>query len=71
MLVSTKFKPYPTIQTYCDTRCGGTPYFISIFGFVFMINLEEQPVLQHNQALIDDFPQEYKENYCFELISLT
>lgn len=74
IIVSTKSKPHPEIRTHCDMNFGGTPFFIDIFGMIFMINLEELPVLQnpaiqqHEKA--DEVMETISKNYDFEIISL-
>lgn len=74
MVVSTKSKPHPEIRTHCDMNFGGTPFFIDIFGMIFMINLEESPVLQNPAKRADEPEDEILEaiskEYEFELISL-
>jgi hypothetical protein len=74
MVVSTKSKPHPEIRTHCDMNYGGTPFFIDIFGMIFMINLEESPVLQNPAKRADEPEDEILEpiskEYEFELISL-
>jgi len=74
MVVSTKSKPHPEIRTHCDMNYGGTPFFIDIFGMIFMINLEESPILQHPAKRADEPEDEILEaiskEYKFELISL-
>ncbi len=72
MLVSTKSKPHYEVSTHCDLQFGGTPFFINIFGMVFMINLEENPVLQINQEFLEgEEMKAFNEIYQFELVSLS
>lgn len=74
MMVSMKSKPHPEIRTYCDMQFGGTPFFIDIFGMIFMINLEETPVLQNpakkEDEPIDEVLEAISKDYEFELVSL-
>jgi hypothetical protein len=69
MLVTMKSKPHNQIRIYSDTRCGGTPYFIDIFGFTFMINLEETPVLRKDES-VDEVLKPLAGIIEFEQISL-
>lgn len=74
MMVSIKSKPHPEIRTYSDMQFGGTPFFIDIFGMIFMINLEESPVLQNPTKQADEPADKVLEaiskNYEFEIVSL-
>ncbi len=74
MMVSMKSKPHPSIHTHCDMNYGGTPFFIDIFGMMFMINLEEFPVLQNpvkqEGKPEDEILEAISKEYEFELISL-
>lgn len=69
MLVSTKSKPHPEVRTLCDMQFGGTPFYIDIFGMMFMINLEETLLLYKNEEMTK-FMQEIFERYQFEFVSL-
>ena len=74
MVVSTKSKTHSEIRTHCDMNFGGTPFSIDIFGMIFMVNLEESPVLQ-NPAKREDEPEDeildaISREYVFELIPL-
>jgi len=74
MMVSMSSKPHLEIRTHCDMQFGGTPFFIDIFGMIFMINLEELPVLQKptKQAdePVDEVLEAISKEYEFELVSL-
>jgi len=74
MMVSMKSKPHPHIRTYCDMQFGGTPFFIHIFGMMFMINLEETPILQNpvkqEGEPADEILEAISKEYEFEIVSL-
>lgn len=69
MMVSTKSKPHPSLRSYSDTRLGGSPYFIDIFGMIFMVNLEPEPVLRIDEQF-KKILEGVAEHYKFELIPL-
>jgi hypothetical protein len=46
LLMSEKIKPHPQITSSVDFRMGGTCFVINIYGFVFVFNLEETPVIE-------------------------
>ncbi len=53
---------------------GGTPFFIHIFGMMFMINLEETPILQNpvkqEGEPADEILEAISKEYEFEIVSL-
>ncbi|MBV9240975.1 MAG: hypothetical protein JO314_03110 [Acidobacteria bacterium] len=69
MLVSTKSKPHPSLRSYSDVRFGGSPYFIDIFGMIFMVNLEPEPKLRMDPRFVEEF-KSITDQYEFDLIPL-
>ncbi len=52
LLICMKNKPHPEVcATYYDLP-EGTPFVIDIFGLIFVLNLENNPILELNEILI-------------------
>jgi hypothetical protein len=61
LVVRTKFKPHPSIQTVYLDIPEGTPVFIDLFGLAFFLNLENGRAMQVDEEMA---------KYHFELVSL-
>lgn len=46
-----KGTPHPQVHVAHKSLNTGTRFVIDIFGIIFMLNLEEQPVLQLNEQM--------------------
>lgn len=50
-LIRTHFKPHPNGQVMHVPSAEGTPFVIDLFGLVFLVNLEDTPVLKLDEEI--------------------
>ncbi len=70
MLVSFSSKPDHRIFTRLDFRYGGTGFILSIFGMIFMVNIEAEPKLRHPDETTAQPGDEVMDQFGFKLVSL-
>lgn len=51
LLIKKESIPHPKVEILHHELLGGTPFAIDIFGLIFLLNLEPQPLLNFNEII--------------------